>query len=238
MIVGFDYQNKEIVAREFEGLMKLKPALAQFLIYGPVPGTPFYKRIVQDNLLRESYSQDQELFYRRGDGFAAIVKHPTLSAEEIEEIQRWCFQEDFERLGPSIFRTLEARLLGYQKLKDSPNRFLRQKAEFYGKELRAAYPAFLAGRLLGPNRAVRRRIGELQQRIHAEFGAPALLEQCRSLMAVGAALWTGLTLKLNLFQHPKLLRTEYRMPAKRWTRFDLWEEFQRKTTAPNLFDPG
>jgi radical SAM superfamily enzyme YgiQ (UPF0313 family) len=234
MIVGFDYQNREIVAQEFEALMKLKPALAQFLIYGPVPGTPFFERIIKNNLLQEVYQKDQELFYRRGDGFATIVQHPSLSANEIEDIQRWCFKEDFERLGPSIFRTLEGRLLGYQKLKDSPNRFLRQKAQHYAKELKRAYPAFLAGRLLGPNATVRRWIGELEQSIHAQLGTPALGERLRSVLAVGAALWTGLTLKLNLFQHPKLMRTAYRMPAKRWAGFDRWEELHRKTAFPNL----
>ena len=234
MIVGFDYQNREVVAQEFDELMKLKPALAQFLIYGPAPGTPFYERIIKENLFQEAYTKDQELFYRRGDGFATMIKHPMLSASEIEDIQRWCFKEDFERLGPSIFRTLEARLLGYQKLKDSPNRLLRQKAEYYGKELRAAYPAFLAGRLLGPNAAVRRWIGDLETSIQAELGHPALAERLRSLMAVGAALWTGLTLKLDLFQQPKLMRTAYRMSAKRWAGFELWEELRRKAAFPNL----
>src|SRR5258707_2236142 len=203
MIVGFVYHNREVVAREFDGLMNLNPTLAQFLIYGPVPGTPFYERIIKDNLLQEVYTKNRELFYRRGDGFATMIKHPTLSPAEIEDIQRWCFREDFHRLSPSIFRTPDSRLLGYQKLKDSTNRFLRQKAEYYAKELRAAYPAFLAGRLLGPNAAVRRWIGDLERRIHRELGRPALWERCKSVMAVGAALWTSLTLKLNLFQHPK-----------------------------------
>jgi hypothetical protein len=214
--------------------MKLKPALAQFLIYGPVPGTPFYERVMKDNLLQDVYTNDKDLYYRRGDGFATMVKHPTLSPKEIEDLQRWCFSEDFQRLGPSIFRTLEARLLGYHKLKNSPNPWLRRKAEFYAKELRGAYPAFLAGRLLGPNTAVRRWIGNLERRIHAELGSPALPERLRSVVAVGAALWTGLTLKLNLFQHPKLMRTMYRTPAKRWAGFDLWEELRRKTALPNL----
>jgi radical SAM superfamily enzyme YgiQ (UPF0313 family) len=234
MIVGFDYQTPEVVAQELDGLMKLKPALAQFLIYGPVPGTPFYERVMKENLLQELYTNDTDLYYRRGDGFATMIKHPTLSPGEIEELQRWCFNEDFQRLGPSIFRTLEARLLGYQKLKNSPNPWLRRKAEFYAKELRVAYPAFLAGKLLGPNAAVRHWIGNLEKRIHTELGSPALPERLRSLMGVGAALWTGLTLELDLFQHPKLLRTMYRMPAKRWAGFDLWEEFRRKTVFPNL----
>jgi hypothetical protein len=172
--------------------------------------------------------------YRRGDGFATMVKHPTLSAVEIEDLQRWCFKEDFQRLGPSIFRTLEGRWLGYQKLKGSPNPWLRRKAEYYAKELRAAYPAFLAGKLLGPNAAVRRWIGDLEKRIHAELGAPALPERLKSVLAVGAALWTGLTLKLDLFQHPKLARTMYRMPAKRWSGAELWEGLHRKAALPNL----
>lgn len=54
------------------------------------------------------------------------------------------------------------------------------------------------------------------------------------MLAVGAALWTGLTLKLDHFQHPRLLRTSYRMPGKQWKGFDLWEEFQRKIAIPDL----
>jgi radical SAM superfamily enzyme YgiQ (UPF0313 family) len=234
MIVGFDYQTPEVVAQELDGLMKLKPALNQFLIYGPVPGTPFNKRVREENKLLEVYANDAELLYRRADGFATTIKHPTLSPEAIEDLQRWCFNEDFQRLGPSIFRTVETWLLGYQKLKDSPNRFLRQKAQFYAKELRAAYPAFLAGRLLGPNASIRRWIGELERGIQAELGSPTLSERARSVLGVGAALWTGLTLKLNWFQHPKLMRTAYRMPAKRWAGADLWEGLRRKAALPNL----
>jgi haloalkane dehalogenase len=234
MIVGFDYQTPEIVAQELDGLMKLKPALAQFLIYGPVPGTPFFERAVKDNLLHEVYVKEPELMYRRGDGFATMIKHPTLSPEEIEELQRWCFSEDFQRLGPSIFRTLEARLLGCRKLRNSLNPRLREKGEYYAKELRAAYPAFLAGRLLGPNSAVRHRIGRLEQRVHALLGAPTLGERLKSVLAVGAAVWTGVTLKLDLFQHPKLMRTAYRMPDKRWAGFELWEELRRKAPIPEL----
>lgn len=234
MIVGFDYQTPEVVAQELDGLMRLKPALAQFLIYGPVPGTPFYERIIKDNLLQDVYTSDRDLFYRRADGFATMVKHPTLSAEQIEEMQRWCFREDFERLGPSIFRTLEARLLGYQKLKNSANPWLRRKAEFYAKELRASYPAFLAGRLLGPNPAVRAWVKDLERRLHAELGAPSPRERMESVLAVGAAAWTGLTLKLDLFQHPKLQRTSYRMPDKHWGSFHLWEELRHKASSPEL----
>jgi radical SAM superfamily enzyme YgiQ (UPF0313 family) len=234
MIVGFEYQTPEIVAQELDGLMKLKPSLGQYLIYGPVPGTPFHERVIKENLLQDIYTTEKDLFYRRADGFRTMMKHPTLSPAQIEDMQRWCFEQDFQRLGPSIYRVLETRFLGYLKLKDSPNPVLRQKAEYFARELRYAYPVFLAGRLLGPNATIRKWIGDLEKRIHAELGKPAFAQQFKSVMAVGAALWTGITLKLDLFQHPKLQRTTYRLPEKSWSAFDLWEEFQKKHPIPNF----
>jgi hypothetical protein len=234
MIVGFDYQNQEVVAQELDGLLKLKPALSQFLIYGPVPGTPFYERVIKDNLLQDVYTNDTDLYYRSADGFSTMIKHPSLSTDAIEEIQRWCFAEDFRRLGPSIFRVLETRLLGYQKLKESLDAGLRRKAEHFAKDLRAAYPVFLSGRLFGPNADVRRWIGDLERRVHAELGRPVVGETFKAALAVGAALWTGMTLKLNLFQHPKLTRTPYRVPSKRWSAADLWERFRREAPVPQL----
>jgi radical SAM superfamily enzyme YgiQ (UPF0313 family) len=231
MIVGFDYQTPEIVAQELDGLMKLKPALGQYLIYGPVPGTPFYERIIKENLLQDVYTSDKDLFYRRADGFRTMIKHPTLSPKQIEDLQTWCFEQDFQRLGPSIYRVLETRFLGYLKLRHSPNPVLRQKAEYFAHELRYAYPVFLAGRLLGPNAAIRKWVGELESRIHAELGAPAMGQRFKSVMGVGAALWTGVTLKLNLFQHPKLQRTAYRLPEKSWSAFELWEGFRARTPS-------
>jgi radical SAM superfamily enzyme YgiQ (UPF0313 family) len=234
MIVGFDYQDREVVADELDQLLKLKPALAQFLIYGPVPGTPFYEKVIRENLLQNVYTGDKDLFYRRADGFRTMIKHPTLSPEEIEELQRWCFDQDFQRLGPSIFRVLEARLLGYLKLRKSLNPALRGKAQYYAQELRTAYPAFLAGRLLGPNGRVRLAIGDLQRNVHSELGPPRPAERLKALLALGAALWTGLTLKLGLFQHPKLMRTSYRVPSRRWTAFELWEELHHKMSSREL----
>ena len=234
MIVGFDYQNREIVAQELDGLINLKPALSQFLIYGPVPGTPFYERIIKNNLLQDAYANDKELFYRRSDGFQTLVKHPTMSPAEIEGIQRWCFEQEFQRLGPSIYRVLETLLLGYQKLKDSSNPNLRRKSEFYAAELRKSYPIFLAGRLLGPNSEVRKWIGRLEQSIHREFGAATLLQRFLSVVALGAALWTWLTLRIDVLQHPRLERTAYRMPEGRRREFRLSEYVQNAPAISNV----
>ncbi len=214
MIVGFVYQTPEIIEEELAGLLALRPALTQFLIYGPVPGTPFHERVVREGLLDPSATADPDSFYLGSDGFTSFVKHPTMAAEEIEAAQRRCFQEDFERLGPSIYRLIETWLLGYLALRESPLERLRRKAERFAVEVRNAYPVFLAGRLLGPNAAVRRSVAELEKRIHATLGPPTLAERGQSLLALAMAFWTSLTLKLGLFQHPRLVRHAFRLPEE------------------------
>ncbi len=213
MIVGFPYQTPEIVEEELTGLLDLHPDLTQFLIYGPVPGTPFHDRVVKEGLLRPELAADPATFYRKSSGFAALVTHPTMSPTEVEDLQRHCFASEFQRLGPSIYRVLETWLLGHETLLESKNPFLRAKARLLGDSLRAAYPVFLAGRWFGPNRAVRTSIADLERRVHAAIGRPTRRERLAALAAVGLAAWTSIRLRLGLFQHPSLVRHEFRTPA-------------------------
>ena len=222
MIVGFPYQTPEIIEEELSGLLALKPVFAQFLIYGPCPGTPFYEKVVREGTLIPEVRQDKEKFFRQGAGFHSMVQHPTMLSAEIEAAQQRCFEEDFRRLGPSIYRSVERSFEGYLTLRASPNPFLRAKAERHAADVRKAYPSFLAGRLFGPTRDARRGIADLERRTKAALGPPTLRERLESVAGVALAAWTSLTLRLGLFQHPKLVRHTFRMPAERsgrtWAR--------------------
>ena len=169
---------------------------------------------MEEGLLREDLSSDPELYYKTCDGFSAMVKHATLSTAAIETLQRRCFREDFQRLGPSIYRALETSLQGYRTLSASSNPALQHKAGRIARDLRRAYPVFLAGRLFGPNPALRRRVRELQRQIHAQLGRPTWCERLQSFGAAGLAAWTALTLRLQIFQHPRLVKHAYRLPAE------------------------
>ncbi|MDE2292820.1 MAG: cobalamin-dependent protein, partial [Elusimicrobia bacterium] len=76
MIVGFDYQDKEVVADELRSLLRLRPALSQFLIYGPTPGTPFFERMQSEGRMRPELLADKDLYYRSSTGFVSMVTHP------------------------------------------------------------------------------------------------------------------------------------------------------------------
>ncbi len=218
MIVGLPYQTPEVIREELDGLLALKPNLSQFLIYGPTPGTPFFDRTLKEGLLHQDLVDDRERYYHDCTGFTAMVNHPSMTAAGIEAAQQRCFDEDFRRLGPSVFRSIDTWLLGYRKLKDSTNPALRRKAGRFASELRCAYPVFLAGRLFGPTPEVRRWIAGLARAVHAELGSPTWRERLRSLGAVAMAAWTGLTLKAGLFQHPRLIRHTFRVPSPRLAR--------------------
>jgi haloalkane dehalogenase len=234
MIVGLPYQDEEIVQQELDGLLALEPDLCQFLIYGPTPGTPFFERVEQEGLLRKDLAADPERYYRTCDGFSAMVEHPRLRPESVEALQRRCFREDFERLVPSIYRSVDTWLAGCRTLRRSANAALRRKAERFARDIRRAYPVFLAGRLFGPTSAVRRRVARLERKVHALVGRPSLHERLRSVAAAGLALWTGLMLKLGLFQHPRLVRHAYRLPEESPRPARPWRRLSERWHALSL----
>lgn len=234
MVIGFDYQNQEIIREEHDQLMNLKPTLGQFLIYGPTPGTPFYQRIMSENRLREDLAGSPEKYYKSCDGFTAMVNHPSLASSEIEKMQRWCFHEDFQRLGPSIYRAIETWFLGYKKHVNSPVPFLRKKAMRFAQEIKKSYPIFFAGTVLGPNERIRKWVKDLQKEIHLSLGFPSVKGKILSLTAFGFALWTWFTLKMKLFQHPLTVKQVYRFPHLGLLAYHWWKALKEDGSAGEL----
>ncbi|MFA5138561.1 MAG: hypothetical protein WC728_04945 [Elusimicrobiota bacterium] len=233
MIVGFEYQTPGIIKQEFRGLMRLRPAYCQFLIYGPTPGTPFYERVTAEGKLRPEILVTREHYYKSCTGFNSMVVHPAMTREQIEGMQRWCFNEDFQHLGPSVFRTIRLWMSGYDYLTRSDNPRLRERGHLFGKCARNAYLAFLAGKLLGPNRRARRYIAALEKRLHARLGKPTLKERALSVLGLLAALWTQITINIDYFQHPRLKTMRYRWgPRNGLMRF--WGESEEGVAAPEL----
>ncbi len=220
MIVGFDYQDKDVIAEELRGLLRLRPTLSQFLIYGPTPGTPFYDRVIKEGRMRPEVFSDKEKYRRGCTGFRSMVTHPKMSASEIEDIQEWCFERDYQSLGPSMFRSIRTWLAGHENLKHSLKPALRRKARRFGREVRHAYPLFMAAKLFAPNPRIRKWLEAFERRAHRVLGAPSLWEQALSYAAVGAALWTRFTLQFDYFQHP-------RMPIVRHRWENMTETFMR-----------
>lgn len=213
MVIGFDYQTKEVIRQEREELLSLKPTFTQFLIYGPTPGTPFYDRVVQEKRLVPELAHDREAYYKKCTGFYDMVKHPVLSSAELEDLQRECYEADFNELGPSVIRSIENWFLGYQNLIVSDNELLRKKGEMYRDDILNSMPIFMAARKMGPSHAARSYAENLEKEIIALLKPNPFVHGLKSWAAFGMANWTAFCQKMKWFQHPKLTRLSFREKA-------------------------
>ncbi len=211
MVIGFEYQNKEVIRQELAELMELKPTFGQFLIYGPTPGTPFYERIMEEKRLVPELAKDREAYYKKCTGFYGMVKHPTMTSTELESLQRECFDTDFKKLGPSVIRSVRNWLLGYQQLSKDPSPLIQKRAAMYQEDILNSVPIFLAAKVYAPSKEARDEVVDLEREIRKMFpGAGGVVQGIKSMAALLMATWTTLCLKMGWFQHPHLTRMVYR----------------------------
>ena len=210
MIVGLDYQTPEIVRAEFEELMALGPTLSQFLIYGPTPGTPLGERAVREGMLRPEYVADPERMWRESDGFSCLIQHPHMAPQEIEELQRRCFQEDFRRQGPSIVRTAEVWLEAWEAHRDSPVPSLHRRADYAAARLARVGALIPASVALAPSKEARRRSLALGRQLRRLTGPKdRLLNAALGVAALPAALAIEVALKLDREPPPPCVRHDW-----------------------------
>ena len=213
MIIGFPYQDRAQIIKEFDRLMALGPSLTQILIYFAFPGTPFHRQVVAEGRYLPEYQDNPDL--RRWDGFAMHFKHPEFSAPELEALQRELYRQDFLQLGPSLVRLVHIWLQGYKNLRNSPKPLLRARAERQRQEVMAALPGLYPAMMVGPTPQSRAQARRLFHASCLEMGGLPLGERLKGLATLPLATWTWLSGKLNVFQQPGLLRIEHRVsPAQ------------------------
>lgn len=216
MIIGFPYQDRGKIIKEFDRLMALGPALTQILIYFAFPGTPFHQQVLAEGRYLPEYQHNPDL--RRWDGFAMHFKHPNFTAPELEALQKELYRQDFSRLGPSLVRLIDVWLEGYRHLRNSPNPLLRARAERLWKDVSESLPGLYPAMLLGPTRNTRAAARRLFHEIRRETGGLSLEQRLSGWGALLLVTWTWLISKLHIFQQPALLRIEHRVPPahRRW----------------------
>jgi len=208
MIIGFPYQDRSKILDEFRQLTELGPSLWQILIYFAFPGTPLYKKVIEENRYLPAYQNHPD--YRKFDGFSMHFKHAHFSPEELETLQKELYHKCFELLGPSMVRVLRAWFDGYQNMKDSAKPLLRDRAKRMRRYVRDALPGIYPAIRFGPNRERRAEARQFLKEIVQELGPLSVKErlQCWGTMPLSA--WTWMTEKFGLFQQPRLLRIEHR----------------------------
>lgn len=205
MIIGFDYQTPEIIQEEFEELMALRPTFSQFLIYGPPSGTPLHARLTSEDRLTEMATD-----LSKCDGFSLVFRHPHIGPEEMSAIQRQLFRDEFERLGPSVYRVVDDWLAGHKNLKDHPAPRVRAKAEKLGRDAHAILPLMPASlKYLSPANAARAQA--LADDLIATTGPMTWKERLIAKLAPIPLAYTDYKLRNGIDDQPVFTRREFRV---------------------------
>lgn len=204
MIIGFDYQTRETVLEELGELIACRPAVAQFMIYGPAGGTPLLTRMQAEGRLNDRY-HDRRLH----EGYSLLFNHPHISADEMELLLREAYHQEYEANGPSIYRVMETNLEAYRNLRTSESPRLRERARQLREFLQFAWGARDAGLRFAPNETIRSWIQRLYQDIEQELGPPNLGARALSSLAPLAAAWTSVRYEHELFLQPPTIERHY-----------------------------
>jgi hypothetical protein len=166
-IVGLEHHTPENIREEIERAVEHETDFHQFMLYTPVPGTPLYQEMQeQDRLidvdLADIHGQDRFNF-----------RHAAISREQSKSFLDWAFRRDFERNGPSLFRVWRTTMEGWKRYKDCPDARVRQRFEWEIRSLKTAAGGLLWAmehQLRETNHNVSVQVRALRREIGSEFG--------------------------------------------------------------------
>lgn len=166
-IIGLEHQTPQNIDEEIEHAVSHENDLHQFMLYTPLPGTPFYLEMEAENRLLHIDPADIH------GQFAFNFKHKAITREDSTRFLLRAFERDFERNGPSIFRMCRTTLAGWRRYKDHPEPRIRGRYTRSSLLLRHLYPAALLvieRTMKDSNPVIAERAGRLRGALEREFG--------------------------------------------------------------------
>lgn len=211
MIIGFDYQDEKTIEEEFRKLIAMRPALCQFLIYGPTFGTAAHERMrAEGRLFSEMWEAPG---WRKLDGYVLTFDHPHIKPERMSQILMSLYRREYELLGPSIFRAVDTWLEGGRNLKDHPSPRVRSKAQTYRRNAHRAL-TLIPGSLGYVNGEARKGLEDLRRNLVSETGGMAPGAWFLSKILPLFMKMTDLRYRYGLFEKPSFVRKTFRMAGR------------------------
>ena len=87
-VLGLPEDTRESIVQTVAYAKRLNTHVAQFFIYTPFPGTKLYNRVKKDIVTEE---------WERFDCYSPVVRHPTLTSDEILQLKEWAFVSYYYR---------------------------------------------------------------------------------------------------------------------------------------------
>jgi radical SAM superfamily enzyme YgiQ (UPF0313 family) len=207
MIVGWDGHTPENVTADLDAFVALNPTFYQVVPLHPVPGTPLWKRIVQEGRLIPGYRYED-------DGTASNnFRYKHFSHEEIERLTLDTYRRLVDEGGPWPFRMFANQWQGQRTLAGG-GAALDTRARALRRANRPLLPIALACGALYSGRGFRRRwravMGEVWRERPIELLFAALLATVLLPVLALLSLWGRLRFALHpAGDQPATLRRTY-----------------------------
>ncbi|MBZ5568086.1 MAG: radical SAM protein [Acidobacteriia bacterium] len=170
-IVGMEHHTPENIRGEVEHAIAHQTDFHQFMLYTPVPGTPLFQQMTEEDRMLDVDLADIHGQYKFN------FQHAAISRDDSKIFLDWAFWRDFERNGPSVFRICRTMLQGWMRYKNYHDARVRARFEWEVKQLKVAYNASLWAmekRLKHANESISQQIRTLRKEVEKEFGLAAL----------------------------------------------------------------
>lgn len=119
-IIGLEHHTPENIMEDIEHAVAHETDFHQFMLYTPVPGTPLYREMAeQDRLL------DVDLADIHGQD-AFNFEHAAIGRRDSSEYLLRAFKRDLERNGPSLFRMCRTAFNGWKRHRNHPDLRIRK----------------------------------------------------------------------------------------------------------------
>ena len=168
-IIGLENHTPENIDRVIDHAVSHNTEFHQFMLYTPIPGTPLYAEHKAAGTLLDL----EDVGHADAHGqYRFRHQHPHITDGQETEMLKEAFRRDFEVNGPSIVRVARTSLMGYQRYKNHPDRRIRERFAWEGRELPITYAAALwvARDRFRDNRPLHARISRILQDYYREFG--------------------------------------------------------------------
>jgi len=167
-IIGLEHHTPENIQEEIEHAVSHETDFHQFMLYTPVPGTPLYQQMQE----QERLLADVDLADIHGQ-HKFNFQHAAISRDDSNRFLESAFQRDFERNGPSLYRICRTTMAGWKRYKSDPDPRVRERFEFEIRSIKTAYSSLLWAmerQLRRTNENMSRQIRALRAEIGDEFG--------------------------------------------------------------------
>jgi len=131
-ILGLEDHTVENIPGVIDWAVSHRTDFHQFMLYTPLPGTPFYERCEKEGrLLSEEECPLPDTHGQQRFNY----RHWNITDQKETELLTGAFVKDFEENGPSITRMIRTRLLGWQRHSRHPEMRVRRRIQRESKNL-------------------------------------------------------------------------------------------------------